>query len=285
MKDFPRFHEHDASISLWLDDPKDPMVRKARDEVVRLLRSLGWRVQLDPHTKKHYPAISKDHHHAQRGDLQAQIEASGRCMKVEFFQDLVHENRNGGRYDFHKRQKMPYLIGLQYEATVRKVAACIEGLGLPKLKRDVKLTGQAFIDRRRAELLAFQGPRFYDPDQCPAYNCTAADKTRLRDGQRVWLIAEWNPTGRWMSGVACRNINNMWWVLLPGGEVRNEAGFRLHTTPPADPRGRHFDAAARIKKLQRLEDAAAKAKQFERADKLRDAIKAISLEGSAACPP
>lgn len=282
MKDHPSFREHDSSITLWLDDPKDPMVRKARDEVVRLLRSLGWRVQLDPHTKKHYQAISKDHHHAQRGDLQAHIQCAGRSMKVEFFQDLVHESRHGGRYDFDKRQKMPYLIGLQYEATVRRVAACIKGLGMPKLERDVKLTGLAFIDRRRAELLAFQGPRFYDPDQYQAYNCTAADKTQLRDGQRVWFISEWGATGRWLSGVAYRNINNMWWVLLPGGVVSNEASFCLHTTPPANPRGRHFDAAKRINKLQRLKDAAVEVEQFERAATLRDAIKAISLQGGAA---
>lgn len=282
MKDQPTFFEHDTSLSLWLDDPKDPMVRKARDEVVRLLRSLGWRVQLDTHTKKHYLAISKDHHHAKRGDLQAQIQASGRTMKIEFFQDVVHENRNGGRYDFDKRQKMPYLIGLQYEATVRKVAACIEGLGLPKLQREVKLRGQALIDSRRDELLRFQGPRFYDADQYPAYNCTAADKSQLRDGQRVWFIAEWGPTGRWMSGVAYRNINNMWWVLMPCGSVRNEASSRLHSTPPADPRGRHFSAKDRIKWIERLKDRAAKAEQFERAAKLRDAIKAIAQEGGSA---
>ena len=277
MIEQPSFSEHDTKLAVWLADPKDPLVRKIRDDVVRLLRSLGWRVQLDPHTKKHYPCISKDHHHAQRGDLQAKLRVSGRVFDIEFFQDVVHENKNGGQYDFDRRKKMPYLIGLQYEAAVRKVAACIEGLGLPALKRDVKLKGQALVDQRRSELLAFQGPKFYDDDKYPSYNCTGADKAMLRDGQRVWLVAEWGPVGRWQAGIAYRNINNMWWVLLPGDVVRNEADFRLHSTPPANPRGRHFSIEYRVNAIERLKAKAVKAEKFELAARLRDAAKAIGV--------
>lgn len=279
----PSFREHDASLSLWIDDPKDPMVQKARDEVVRLLRSLGWRVRIDPHTQKRYPSIAKDHH-ASLGDLQAHIEISGRQMQVTFYQDVVHENKNGGRYDFDKREKMPYLLGLKYEATVRKVAACIEGLGLPKLERRKKRTGSDFIQHARAELEAFQGADFYadTPEAYPRYNCMAADKTQLRDGQRVWFVAEYEPDGRWLSGIAWRNINNMWWVLLPGDVVRNVASFELHTTPPGNPRGRRFSAHHKRRVIEGKKADAVRAENYERAAKLRDALKAISQEGSAA---
>ena len=277
MIEQPSFSERDTKLSVWLADPKDPLVLQMRNDVVRLLRSLGWRVQLDPYTKKHYPCISNDHHHAQRGDLQAKLRVSGRVFDIEFFQDIVHENKNGGQYDFDRRKKMPYLIGLQYEAAVRKVAACIESLGLPTLKRDMKLKGQAFIDARRTEHMACHGPKSYDEDRCQTYNRTGADKAMLRDGQSVWLVAEWGPVGRWQAGIAYRNINNMWWVLLPGDVVRNEADFRLHSTPPENPRGRHFSIEHRVKAIDKLKAKAVAAEQFELAARLRDAAKAIRL--------
>lgn len=42
---YPRFFENDATLHLWLESPKDPAVAAARDEVVRVLRAEGWRVQ------------------------------------------------------------------------------------------------------------------------------------------------------------------------------------------------------------------------------------------------
>jgi protein-arginine kinase activator protein McsA len=73
----------------------------------------------------------------------------------------------------------------------------------------------------------------------------------------------------------------MWWVLLPCGVVRNEASFDLHSAPPANLRGRHFSAADRIRKVERLKAEAVKAEKFERAAQLRDVINAMNQKGGA----
>lgn len=273
---YPSFFENDATLHLRLESPKDATVAAARDEVVRVLRAEGWRVQICPKTKKDFPSIAKDHHHARCGDLQAHIQLCGLSVEIKFYQDLQHENPNGGRYDFGRREKMPYLIGLQYEKTVRIVAKRIEEIfgGSVRLERKQDLAGMEFIAWRRDELVRFHGRNFYDDAQ--SYNCESADGARLQDGCRVWFLGEGRAcAGRWMTGLAYRNINNMWWVLMPGGVVANEACHRLHTNKPADLKGRHFGSAYRIKRLDRLKESAVKEERFEAAARYRDAIALI----------
>ena len=282
---YPSFFENDATLHLWLESPKDPTVAAARDEVVRVLRAEGWRVQICPKTKKDFPSIAKDRHHARCGDLQAYIQLCGRSVEIKFYQDLQHENPNGGRYDFGRREKMPYLIGLQYEKTVRIVAKRIEEIfgGSVRLRRDQILTGMEFITAHRDESIVFHGRHFYDEAQCQSYNCESADGARLQDGCRVWFIGEGRPcAGRWMTGIAYRNINNMWWVLMPGGVVTNEACHRLHANKPADLKGRHFSPAYRIKRLDRLKGNAARDERFEDAARYRDALARIRATSAGA---
>lgn len=267
----PTFHERDASLSVWLLDPKDERLPRVRNAIVRKLRALGWRMGLDEKVKRHYPSIARDHHEGCRGDLHVAVELSGRHLSVKFWQELVTVNRNGGRYDFHQRAKMPYLIGLQYEVTARKVAAVVEAMLPVKLKRDVRLRGQAYIDDRRRELAEFQGPKFYERTWEP-YNTRSAEGVNMRDGQRVWFLGNGCGYGRWVAGTAWRNINNMWWVLLPCGTVFNVGSSQLHTTQPEDLRGRRHPEKVVRDRMERLKQQAVGADQFERAAVLRDLL-------------
>lgn len=271
MKEYPSFHEHDASLNLWLIDPKDPAITTARNELVKHLRVRGFKIGIDPHTQKYYPSICRDHHRGAKGALEVKVRLSGRCLEIDFFQNIVRENKNGGEYDFSKRSKMPYLVGKLYELERSKIAALFQSLGLPALSLDITRTGMDFIQHRRNELEAFQGKGFYDPARRQRYNSESASRTILNDGDEVLFRDEW--TGRQWIGHAWHNINNMWWVLLPGGVVRNEASFQLLPAAGDAQPGRTFPLKHIEKRLRAELDKAVKGERFERASVLRDILR------------
>ncbi|WP_159711593.1 UvrB/UvrC motif-containing protein [Geminicoccus flavidas] len=272
MEHLPEFKEHDTTIIGWWNDPNDLGVAAFRDRVLEVLNRRDFGMGRDPYYTKHYKILAKYHHYGRQGALEVKTEASGRSCKIEFFQNLVVENRNGGYYDFGKRQKMPYLVGKQYEAARRAIAALIESLG-GTLKLDVKLKGYALLKAERDELDAFHRGRMYD--RAPElYNATSGAKKRLRDGDIVFFR---HFDGRWQRGQTWHHINNMWWVLLPCGTVRNIAAFELfHREDIGELRGRWFSQQRVAKRLGDLKERAVRAERFEQAAVLRDVLARVA---------
>jgi len=272
MNTLPEFKEHDTTIIGWWNDPNDPGVAAFRDRVLEVLNRRGFGMGRDPYYTKQYKILAKYHHYGRQGDLEVKTEASGRSCKIEFFQNLVRENRNGGYYDFSKRQKMPYLIGKQYEAARRAIAALIESLG-GTLVLDVKLKGYARLKAERDELEAFQGPQMYARVP-PRYNSETGAGKIVRDGDIVFFR---HFDGRWQRGQTWHHINNMWWVLLPCGTVRNIASFDLfHREDIGELRGRWFSQQRVAKRLGDLKDKAVRAERFEQAAVLRDVLARVA---------
>ena len=90
----------------------------------RILHRLGregFAVEQDPETRARYKKIAKDHWYGRRGDLEFVAKKYPNGFEIEFFQNVIHKNQNGGRYDFDKLEKMPYLIRLQYTKYMRIV--------------------------------------------------------------------------------------------------------------------------------------------------------------------
>jgi hypothetical protein len=267
------FFEHDASLNLHLAvEPYKQRIAHARDEVLDHLRSRGFVIGLCPKTLRDYTSLSQDHHRGVKGHLHVRLSLAGCQLELKFFQELVKENRHGGEFDFQQRSKMPYLVGKQYELERGKIAALMHRLGLPELRLDVLLKGIDYIRHRRAELEAFQGAGFYDPKRQQDYNRRSASGTLLSDGDRVTFRDEF--TGRQWVGIAYANINSMWWVLLPGGVVRNIGCNRLlMATGDAWP-GRTFPQARVEARLRTALRSAVAQQRFERAAVLRDVIAA-----------
>lgn len=218
----PRFTEHDTSLHLWLDDPKDPAVMSTRDQLVTHLRSRGFHVENDQSVNE---IIRDGYHVGHKGSLEVDIKASGRSLEIKFFQNIVRNNPNGGRYDFNKRQKMPFLIGKMYDLERNKIATLMAGLGFP-LTRKIQRHGMDEINFNRAEHDALQRRGRTIPE---LYNSVTATKGVVHDGDTVYFC-HWNK--RWHTGTAYHNINNMWWVLLPCGTVTNIASFEFHHAVP-----------------------------------------------------
>lgn len=241
MKNTQRFCEYDTSLSLWLDDPHDPAVKATYDLLVAHLRGRGFSIDNDQTVA---PCIRANYHKGNKGALEFKMNTSGRCLEINFFQNVVRENRNGGEYDFDKRQKMPFLIGKQYDLERNKIAAFMAGLGYT-LTTKPKTSGMDKIIERRAELNAFQGKDMYNRP-VGSYNSETATKDTVKDGDTVYFKGR---DMRWYVGTAYHNINNMWWILLSNDEVANVASFDLHHALPAGfPRGRQFSDDDRLKR-------------------------------------
>ncbi|WP_146653968.1 hypothetical protein [Labilithrix luteola] len=77
--------------------------------LARLRDHRGFRVHQDQNVNKR---IRRCYYVGRKGDLEFHAEAVGRTFKIEFFQNVNVENRNGGRYDFDKFARMPRTMQL-----------------------------------------------------------------------------------------------------------------------------------------------------------------------------
>lgn len=267
--------EHDTHIGIWYESPDDPQVAATYGAVIRHLRRIGFKVGANPQIKKHYSALNAQRRLGLHGHLRVAIERSGRVVELKFYQELITVNPNGGKYDFDRRAKMPYLIRLRYDHTVISLQRMLAEHDVVLLREPVPLRGRARIEQRRAEWIRSHGPKMYD-QPIPAYNSCSADHVNLIDGQAVWFRGR---DGRLRHGEAWHSANNMWMVLVAGGVVESLASFELYASRPLTPlKGRRFEPA-RVR--ARLVDAKAKAiasEQFERAAAIRDALAAHSKE-------
>jgi hypothetical protein len=99
------------------------------NRITKVLEAAGLRFQRDPRVAELYPSIAGNYHLGRWGDLQVASEIYPMGCKFEFFQDIVTENRHGGRYDFDRVAKMPYLVRKKFELCLRAVRQHLTGRG------------------------------------------------------------------------------------------------------------------------------------------------------------
>lgn len=196
--------------------------------------------------------------------------------KFEFFQEVVTINRNGGRYDFDRIDKMPYLIRKAFDAAIRRARAHL-------------------LDRGFADTSKLDGP---NPEPLTWFNqCWDSEYERQRGTHRFergpdgWPTAKETTSGypgrihhphgslryfrhhngRMLRGRVYGGINGMWTVICGPGrhDVAQAYCTELFEQPLAGPRRLHPGRAKRLaKELAR----AVERQNFERAIVLRDII-------------
>jgi hypothetical protein len=249
--------------------------------IVQQLNRLGWKCEVPARMiREHSLQFAQHHRYCRKGDLQADLSVMGRCIELKMFQCVNAPNRpdHDGRYEPNKEAVMPYLLRLEMERTRRRIKTYLCNVfsdyhfvekghdGRAQHRGPGGLTALEWVAGCYATSCHFKGDTSKHP--ISIYNCKAADDTQLEHLQRVWGF---DYKGRVFSGIAYYNINNMWWVVTGRYDVRNEASFRLHTTPPENPRLRR-NARLRRARLEQELAKAVSAMDFRRAETLRDLI-------------
>jgi hypothetical protein len=259
--------------------------REVFRRIVQMLRRLGWTCavpEISQHDVKHYGGnvarwAAERRRLCAKGDLKANLEISGRCIKLDMFQNVNAPDRpdHDGRYQSNKEQHMPYLLRLEMERARRRIRdyLCNVLTGYvfrePEPKRGPNgLTALEYIqaDVRSCWHYNKALDRRSGEDSCG--NNRSADGAHVKHGARVWFA---DYKGRICTGTAFYNINNMWWVITGRYEARNVASFEIYTRCPENLRVKR-NAARRRKRLEAELNSAVKAMKFERAALLRDIL-------------
>lgn len=276
----------DASVSVWeesIPSPSGPGGFKARDawelafkrqvfaRVVQTLNRIGWTV--GPwDSAEQYKAIADRHRTCSKGDLKGELSVGGRVVKFEMWQDVTpSENKNGGRYDFDKEKRMPYVQRLEMERTRRRIRDYLcnvfEGYTFAQPRPHMGLMGitaeeKAWHDRQTS---GHYKPKLDHAEISMKENAIARDGGTIAHGARVWAI---DHTGRIITGTAYYSLNNNWQIVTGRYGLTTKHTGEIFTTRPDDLRTKRNERQRR----QRLEDLmaqAVKAMDFDRAKVLK----------------
>jgi len=240
------FSIHDTILSFRQDEEKRNLEScyshyELYRKVLNYLGSIGFYVSSDKEIDKNYPILSKDHHYGRYAELEFKSERYPAGFKIEFFQNINFENRHGGYYDNDKLKKMPYLVGKQFELTIKKLSRFL-------IEKGVMDDTKPIYKNAKAKIKYDYATSWHHPQKdmnfflselhgttCESYNNKDRDGYTLYNGD-IKYFRDFN--GYLYRGRIYHNINNMWWVIVNRNELRNIACFDLFDLSPIDFRGR-----------------------------------------------
>jgi len=190
--------------------------------IMNMLAAEGFNVRQDPDVDK---IIRIDHWIGKRGDLEFNAEKYPAGFKVQFFQNVVYENRNGGRYDFDKLEKMPYMIRLQYQKYMNRLVKLLESLVDAENKTTPHM--KSAEDQIKTDLVYnwhFYNSMDFDlhdldgktPENISYYTRDKNGK-EIRNGDMKYFRNHWN--GYLMRGRVYYRANMHWWAIINDREI------------------------------------------------------------------
>lgn len=241
----PKVKFYDTEISVhrgelpWNYDKEGNPQWESFLNAMKFLGSIGFYVSEDKEVKKRYPTLSDTHREGGFADLRFKAGYSANVFCIKFYQDVYHKNPHGGYYDFDRYEKMPYLIRKRFDWTVCKLTAYFEGCGFT-VEQEKKCRGKDFIVQ--SYIKSWHHPQD-KPFPLSEIEGQTAEGRNSEDAQGRILHNGEVKYFRDFNGYLCRgkvyhNISNMWWVLLPSGDVRNKAAFELFDWEAAEVKGR-----------------------------------------------
>jgi hypothetical protein len=133
----------DTHIGAWEENVDELAIRQRfRSVIARLRDHRGFRFSQDQSVPK---LIRSRYYLGRKGDLELHAECVGRTFKIEFFQNLNVENRNGGRYDYGKFQRMPRTMQLACVVEMSHVLRKLIELGYVLEGRRQGITSAALL--------------------------------------------------------------------------------------------------------------------------------------------
>lgn len=251
--------------------------------IIQTLNRLGWTCAMpaiDPHDVKHYGGnvarwSAESKRECSKGDLKGHLDISGRCIKLEMWQDVTPpENRNGGRYDINKAARMPYLLRIEMERTRRRIRDYLCNVFAdytfkpcdPKLGINGVTAFEYAAHSRRTSghyVAALDRANISNGGQDKS-----ADGYQLANGTPVYAVDHY---GRVVTGTAFYNLNGNWQVVTGRYDLIHVWHKQIFVKSPGNVRMKRNDSARR-RRLEGEMSKAIAAMQFERAAQLRDIL-------------
>lgn len=276
-------HFGDASISVWEEGLSSRMTHKERDawelafkrqvfaRIIQTLNRTGWTVGPWADTDK-YKCIALSRRTCRKGDLHGELSVSGRSIEFSMWQDVTpSDNPNGGKYDFHKEDRMPYVLRLEMERTRRRIRdyLCNVFAGYTFKPSDpaIGLMGVTAEEKARHDR---QTSGHYVPalDHARIHmesNAKARDGGAIEHGARVWAI---DHKGRIITGTAYYSLNNQWQIVTGRYGLTYAHTGEIFTAPPDSLRVKRNNRQRR-KRLEGELEKAVKEMDFKRAEQLK----------------
>lgn len=279
---------HDSELRVWEEGiPREWNAARAwerqfkRDvfaRIVQTLNRLGWTCVVPPEMVKQYGKnFAEDYRYCRKGDLQAELSLSGRCIEFEMWQDVQNgSNPNGGKYDFDKASRMTYLQRLEMERTRRRIRDYLCNV----------FTGYEFESPRNPEIgvMGMTAEEYaehsrrtsghYVPELGRARiypgsrNDIARDGGTIEHGAKVWAI---DRKGRIVTGTAYYSLNNNWHIVTGKYGLLYAHTGEIFASRPDNLRVKR-NMRERRKRLERELAKAVEQMNYERAATLRDIL-------------
>lgn len=217
------------------------------------------------------------------GGLELVTECHRALIRFEFFQNVANvENPAGGRYDFEKRQRMPYLIGLRFEWARRKMFAFLESIG--GRANPAKMTSPVAdpLGYFNESWSSHYGPGSRDDTGWPSFEHRKSigfgRSAMDRDGQVIatgGLYWHRLDNGRLVKGRAYPQANGQWLIVYGSSSDQwtiVHDGKHLFMSRGSETLRRRVNPIRALIKMNEAKKQAVAAEKYERAAMLRDAI-------------
>lgn len=269
-KEIDRITVRDSEIILWRVDVPEDSGRPVMHRLCAAMRQRGWTIGVHPETHKNYRCLSKGTRYGFRKGLEVLFWATGRCIEIEFFQNVCRPpgcNPNGGRYDSNKLRDMPYLLRLrtQYEMRLLIESAKKEGYHYKPERVAESSIEQVFLHRK--SWTESHGNMYTGDSHLRCQNGIDADGNQLED---ACYRTCYDYTGHLFTGQVWYHANNMWFICS-GGDYLNVGSHDLFKYDSAKHPRRQDRSPERSRKdhLRKMIQSG----QLRRAAELHDAMK------------
>lgn len=259
---------HDTTISI--DTESYELARELRDALRCHLEVRKFRLRQDLNVSK---LIREDYLIGKRKDLHCRIEAH-RIVHVEFWQELMKENRHGGRYDFGKLGKMPKMIRWFFQIEQGHLKRRLQELGW--VERPVQprneVEGALAVVRHQ---IATSGHTPPGVDPLGDWDCYDNHQRVDRDGKRIRggeMKCWYDFRGKLQQGRAYRSLNSMWYFVYGPHSWTQVSSRELFDFD----RARDSRKRTTREQLSRLLGSAVREMDFEKAIHLRDKMQAMA---------
>ena len=294
MKRTGRVVFHDASLAIWEEGlgsmrthaERDAWERAFRDQVfkrvIQQLNRLGWKCTapaISEHDVKHYGSkvarlASERKRICLKGDLQGELEISGRTIKFEMWQSVNTPTRpdHGGRYEHNKEKVMPYVLRLEMERTRRRIRDYLCNIfdgyefdaGNPGLG---ELTAAEYAAQQRKSSGHYV-PELDHARINMACNARSRDGNTIQHGAKVWAL---DRKDRIITGTAYYSLNASWQIVSGRYGYTVCQASEIFTQQPENLRVKR-NGKARRNRLECELNAAVKVMDFDRAKVIKNIL-------------